>query len=125
MKVLADTGISRRVKMVRAGGIAPPWSCSRSKRLTFRLRPVKLLSALNLIPGHYFDRARSLPADQAQLRKMARQADALAKAGRASGYCALYSCLGAGVYLSTPMLEMKLESRKGIAPFFAVLQTAA
>jgi hypothetical protein len=31
----------------------------------------------------------------------------------------------AGVYLSTPMLEMKLESRKGIAPFFAVLQTAA
>jgi hypothetical protein len=31
----------------------------------------------------------------------------------------------AGVYLSTPMLETKLESRKGIAPLFAVLQTAA
>ena len=30
-----------------------------------------------------------------------------------------------GVYLSTPMLETKLESRKGIAPLFAVLQTAA
>jgi hypothetical protein len=29
-----------------------------------------------------------------------------------------------GVYLSTPMLE-KLESRAGIAPAFAVLQTAA
>ena len=30
----------------------------------------------------------------------------------------------AGVYLSTPMLG-KMESRKGVAPFCAVLQTAA
>jgi hypothetical protein len=30
----------------------------------------------------------------------------------------------AGVYLSTPMLE-EMESRTGIAPVFAVLQTAA
>ena len=66
-EVLAGTGISRRVKMVRAAGNAPACSCSRSKRLTFRLRPVKLPSALNLIPGHYFDRARSLPADRVQL----------------------------------------------------------
>ena len=31
----------------------------------------------------------------------------------------------AGVYLSTPMLEMKLESRKRVARFYTVLQTAA
>jgi hypothetical protein len=68
-EVLAGTGISRRVKMVRAGGIAPPWSCSRSKRLTFRLRSEELLSALNPISGHYFDRARSLPTDRVQLRE--------------------------------------------------------
>src|SRR5512140_2553752 len=30
-----------------------------------------------------------------------------------------------GVYLSTPMLEMKLESRAGVAPTCTVLQTAA
>ncbi len=36
--VLAGTGISRRGKMVRAAGDAPAFSCSRSKRLTFRLR---------------------------------------------------------------------------------------
>ena len=59
-----------RQGMVRAAGNAPACSCSRSKRLTFRLRPVKLPSALNLFSGHYFDRARSLPAHQVQLGKM-------------------------------------------------------
>ena len=66
-ELLTDTGISRRAKMVRAGGIAPPWSCFRSKRLTFRLRSEELPSAQNSVCGHYFDRARSLPADRVQL----------------------------------------------------------
>lgn len=61
-EVLADTGISHRFEMVRTAGNAPAYSCSRSKRLTFRLRSDKLPSALNSVSGHYFDRARSLPA---------------------------------------------------------------
>jgi hypothetical protein len=65
--------------------------------------------------GHYFARARSLPADRVQLRKMVEHL----------GIAPNILAWEAGVYLSTPMLEMKLESRKGIAPFFAVLQTAA
>ena len=56
--------------MVRAMGTAPPCSCPRSRRLTFRLRSGELPSALNPAPGHYFDRARSLPAHQVQLGKM-------------------------------------------------------
>ena len=55
--------------MVRATGTAPVCSCSRSRRLTFRLRSDKLPSALNPAFGHYFDRARSLPAHQVQLGK--------------------------------------------------------
>ena len=55
--------------MVRATGTAPVCSCSRSRRLTFRLRSDKLPSALNPASGHYFDRARSLPAHQVQLGK--------------------------------------------------------
>ena len=43
--------------MVRAAGNAPACSCSRSKRLTFRLRSDKLPSALNSVSGHYFNRA--------------------------------------------------------------------
>ena len=50
-------------------GAAPICSCSRSRRLTVRLRSDKLPSALNPTSGHYFDRARSLPAHQVQLRK--------------------------------------------------------
>jgi hypothetical protein len=69
-EALADTGISHRVKMVRAAGNAPACSCSRSKRLTFRLRSDELPSALKPISDHYFDRARSLPAHQVQLGKM-------------------------------------------------------
>ena len=55
--------------MVRATGTDPVCSCSRSRRLTFRLRSDKLPSALNPASGHYFDRARSLPAHQVQLGK--------------------------------------------------------
>ncbi len=122
---LADTGISRRIEMVRTAGNAPAFSCSRSKRLTFRLRSGKLPSALNPISGHYSDRARSLSADPVQLRKMARQAEALAKVGRASGYRALYSCLeGRRVSLNTYARD-ELESRKRVARFYTVLQTAA
>ena len=38
--------------MVRTAGNAPAFSCSRSKRLTFRLRSEELPSALNPISGH-------------------------------------------------------------------------
>src|ERR1017187_2076022 len=55
--------------MVRATGTAPVCSCSRSRRLTSRLRSEELPSALNPASGHYFDRARSLPAYQVQLGK--------------------------------------------------------
>ena len=58
--------------MVRAGGNAPPCSCSRSRRLAVRLRSDKLPSALNPASGHYFDRARSLPAHPVQLGKRKR-----------------------------------------------------
>src|SRR5262252_9073912 len=84
--------------MVRAAGNAPASSCSRSKRLTFRLRSEKLPSALNAISGHYFDRARSLPADRAQLGEMVEH----------QGIAPCIPAWKAGVYLSTLMLERKI-----------------
>ena len=93
-EVLADTGISHRFKMVRTAGNAPAYSCSRSRRLTFRLRSDKLPSALNLMSGHYFDRARSLPVDRVQLGEMVEHL----------GIAPSIPAWKAGVYLSTPML---------------------
>src|ERR1035437_765738 len=100
--------------MVRAMGAAPTCSCSRSRRLTVRLRSEELPSALNPASGHYFDRARSLPAHQVQLGEMVE-------------YQGIAPCIPVwktGVYLSTPMLG-EMESRVSIALTCAVLQTAA
>ena len=70
-RLRAGTSLSKFATRSRhEDGVAPPWSCSRSKRLTFRLRSERLPSALNLMSGHYFDRARTLPADRVQLGKM-------------------------------------------------------
>jgi hypothetical protein len=82
--------------MVRTGGNARAYSCSRSKCLTFRLRSEELPSALNSVCGHYFDRARSLPADRVQLGEMVEhESNALS-----------IPVWKTGVYLSTPMLEI-------------------
>ena len=55
---------------------------------------------------------------------MACQAEALAKAGRASGYCALYSCLeGRRVSLNT--YARMMESRVRVALTCEVLRTTA
>jgi hypothetical protein len=49
--------------------LAPEASAPGGVPTPFRLRPEELPSALNPISGHYFDRARSLPADRVQLGK--------------------------------------------------------
>ena len=54
-----------------------------------------LPSALNPVSGHYFDRARSLPADPVQPGKMVEH----------RGIAPRIPVWKTGVYLSTPMLE--------------------
>src|SRR5215467_11946724 len=93
--------------MVRAAGDASACSCSRSKRLTFRLCSEELPSALNSVSGHYFDRARSLPTNRVQLGEMVEH----------QGIAPCIPAWKAGVYLSTPMLknEVGLPSRSSRA----------
>jgi hypothetical protein len=106
--------------MVKAAGNAPAYSCSRSKRLTFRLRSEKKLpSALNPVSGHYFDRASG--------GRVLTPAGGPGSTGEMVEHQGIAPCnpaWKAGVYLSTPMLE-EMESRAGIAPAFAALQAAA
>ena len=64
--------------------------------------------------GHYFDRARSLPADRVQLGKMVEH----------QGIAPSIPAWKAGVYLPTPLLG-EMESRAGVAPACVVLQTTA
>ena len=90
--------------MVRAAGNAPACSCSRSRRLTFRLRSEELPSALNSVASHYSDRARSLSADRVQLGEMVEH----------HGIAPCIPAWKAGVYLSTPMLESDIGVPCGI-----------
>src|SRR3974377_2512931 len=83
--------------MVIAAGNAPAFSCSRSKRLTFRLRSEELPSALNAISGHLAVGHHLRPCEVSAGRPGSTGGN-----GRASGYCALYSCLeGRRVSLNT------------------------
>ncbi len=112
-EVLADTGISRRVKSERRVTLplvlAPEASASllgyalviNSAHSSFCILHSafrELPSALNPAAGHYFDRARPLPADQAQLRKVVEHL----------GIAPSILAWKAGVYLPTPMLEREI-----------------
>ena len=120
-EVLADTGISHRFEMVRSVSARPPGQrarllCSRSKQVA--VRKDLLGYVLKSSPAHRtqypatwqwattFDRARSLPVDRVQLRKLVEHL----------GIAPSIPVWKTGVYLSTPMLEMRLESRAGVAP---------
>ncbi len=81
-------------------------------------------SALNPMSGHYFDRARSLPADRVQLGKWLAESKPRRRLVEHQGIAPCIPAWKAGVCLSTPMLG-ELESRAGIAPAFAALQAAA
>ena len=54
--------------MVRATGNAPAYSCSRSKRLTFRLRPERIPSAPNPAPGMVAVRQHLRPCEASAIR---------------------------------------------------------
>jgi len=63
------------------------------------LRSEELPGARNSASGHYFDRARSLPADRVQLGEMVEH----------HGIAPCIPAWKAGVYLSTPMLDKGLS----------------
>ena len=100
-------------EMVRATGNAPAWSCSRSKRLTFRLRSEKTPQRTEL-----------------DIRPLLRPCEVSAGRPGSTGemveHQGIAPCIPAwkaGACLSTPMLG-EMESRAGIAPAFAALQAA-
>jgi hypothetical protein len=87
-------------------------------------RPPGPPSALNPMSGHYFDRARSLPADRVQLGKWSSIRDHISRSdhlpfgnltcGRTgSSIAPCIPAWKAGVCLSTPMLG-EMESRAGM-----------
>jgi len=67
-EVLIDTGISRRVKWSKRR-VTLPLVLAPEASASLLGYALKNPSALNLVSGHYSDRARSLPADRVQLGK--------------------------------------------------------
>ena len=84
----------------------------QSKRLTSRLRSERLPSALNLIASHYFDRARSLPADRVQPEEMVEHHGIAPCIPAWKVLADGHHC----VSLNTYARDINLESRAGVAP---------